>query len=107
MREDRITDPLGIAAQWHSVMTWHDPGVCMYALSSTGAVQSKEHRQQLFDYIDKDCMVLAEKRLKKERAKKRRNRALIEEYEDDIEDLETLRDYIENAPITPLDRKTA
>ena len=41
-----------IAGQWHSVMTWSDPGVCMYALSSTGNVQSAKHRQQLLAYID-------------------------------------------------------
>ena len=39
-----------IAASWHSVMTWNDPGVAMYALSSTGRVQSEAHRAALLAY---------------------------------------------------------
>lgn len=53
-----------IASQWWSVMTWSDPGVCMYALGSTGKVQSEEHRNDLLRYIDKECMPIPLKRSK-------------------------------------------
>ena len=45
-------EAVNIACQWHSVMTWNDPGVAMYAFSSTQKVQSKEHRQNLIDYTN-------------------------------------------------------
>lgn len=41
-----------IAAAWHSVMTWNDPGVAMYSVTSTGRVHSEKHRAQLVAYID-------------------------------------------------------
>lgn len=40
-----------IAGQWHSVMTWSDQGVTLYALSSTGRVQSEDHRAKLLAYV--------------------------------------------------------
>ena len=41
-----------IANAWHSVMTWNDPGVAMYSVSSTGKVHSEKHRAALLKYID-------------------------------------------------------
>lgn len=80
-----------IASLWWSVMTWSDPGVCMYAFGSTGRVQSEEHRQELLQYIDKDCMpgLLAWD------DNDDRNK------EESIEELENLREYIVSAPIEP------
>lgn len=45
-------DAAAIAASWHSVMTWGDPGVAMYSVTSTGKVHSEEHRENLIAYID-------------------------------------------------------
>lgn len=47
-----------IASLWHSVMTWNDPGVAMYSVTSTGRVHSEKHRAQLLAYIDR-CTVQA------------------------------------------------
>jgi len=41
-----------IASAWHSVMTWSDPGVAMYAVTSTGKVHSEEQRANLLTYIE-------------------------------------------------------
>lgn len=41
-----------IASAWHSVMTWSDPGVAMYSVTSTGKVHSEEHRANLINYIN-------------------------------------------------------
>jgi hypothetical protein len=41
-----------IAEQWHSVITWDDPGVAMYSVTSTGRVHSELHRRRLIEYID-------------------------------------------------------
>ena len=41
-----------IASAWHSVMSWSDPGVAMYSVTSTGRVHSEEHRGNLLAYID-------------------------------------------------------
>ncbi len=48
-------DAATIAASWHSVNTWNDPGVAMYSVTSTGKVHSEEHRENLIAYIDA-CM---------------------------------------------------
>ena len=32
-----------IASAWHSVMTWSDPGVAMYSVTSTGKVHSEKY----------------------------------------------------------------
>ena len=54
-RESPISDDqaVEIASAWHSVMTWNDPGVTMYSVSSTGRVHSEKHRKQLLAYIEK------------------------------------------------------
>jgi hypothetical protein len=52
-------DAAEIAAQWHSVITWNDPGVTMYSVTSTGKVHSEEHRAALLDYIATKCMPTA------------------------------------------------
>ena len=53
-------DAAQIASLWHSVMTWNDPGVAMYSVTSTGKVHSEEHRANLLAYIE-SCMPAAEK----------------------------------------------
>lgn len=68
-----------IASQWYSVMTWQDPGVTMYAFASTGKVQSETHREQLLNYICKECKPGASRK--------------------DKGDLNALYQYIANAPI--------
>lgn len=40
-----------IASAWHSVMTWNDPGVAMYSVTSTGKVHTEDHRAKLLAYI--------------------------------------------------------
>jgi hypothetical protein len=45
-------DAVIIAAQWHSVITWDDPGVAMYSVTSTGRIHSELHREKLLSYID-------------------------------------------------------
>jgi len=47
-----------IASAWHSVMTWNDPGVHMYSVTSTGRVHSERHREGLLAYIE-SCMPAA------------------------------------------------
>lgn len=47
-----------IASAWHSVMTWNDPGVAMYSVTSTGRVHSEQHRTNLIAYIE-TCMPAA------------------------------------------------
>jgi hypothetical protein len=49
-------DASEIASAWHSVMTWNDPGVAMYSVTSTGKVHSETHRANLIAYIDNRCM---------------------------------------------------
>lgn len=61
MSESPINDfeAVDIASAWHSVMTWNDPGVVMYSVTSTGKVHSEEHRAKLIAYID-SCIPSAE-----------------------------------------------
>lgn len=49
-------EAIEIANAWHSVMTWSDPGVVMYSLSSTGKIHNEKHRQQLIQYINTNIM---------------------------------------------------
>jgi hypothetical protein len=77
-----------IAEGWWSVMTWNDPGVCMYAFGSTGKVQSEEHRGKLLHYIDVDCRLVPQGDDPGYRAPQK-----------DMRELRSLRRYIENAPI--------
>ena len=42
---------VAIAGQWYSVLTWSDPGVCLYALASTGRIRSEEHRARCLAYL--------------------------------------------------------
>ena len=71
-----------IAAGWHSVMTWSDPGVAMYSVTSTGRVHSEQHRANLIAYID-SCMSAAE------RADERGDAGIV--MESNVADLEALR----------------
>lgn len=83
-------DACDIASQWWSVMTWNDPGVCMYAFGSTGKVQSEKHRAQLLAYIDTDSMACAE---------------VNDDPEGDKAQLRQLRAYIEGAPVERIARR--
>lgn len=40
-----------IAYNWHSVITWNDPGAQLYAFASTGKVQSEKHRADCLEYL--------------------------------------------------------
>lgn len=51
-------DAAEIAGAWHSVMTWNDPGVWMYSVTSTGRIHSEEHRAGLLRYVD-TCLLQA------------------------------------------------
>jgi hypothetical protein len=95
-------EAIHIASQWHSVMTWSDPGVTMYALSSTGRVQSEDHRNDLLRYIDDECVPIPLKRSKSHKCKKACEPG--EKGEDlcpfnDLEQLSDLASYIKHAPI--------
>jgi hypothetical protein len=81
-------------------MTWSDPGVTMYALSSTGRIQSPEHRISLIAYT-KDCVATATKRIKSALRTKSKTYGgdTMETLEQDVEDLEALLDYVTNAPL--------
>ena len=92
-------DACYLASQWWSVMTWGDPGVCMYAFGSTGCVQSEEHRQQLLEYIEKDCMPKARENDQCEDPDKYPDLEWFEEFYSQEEQLELLADYIRQAPI--------
>lgn len=83
-------DVFEIASMWWSVMTWGDPGVCLYAFGSTGKVQSEEHRQQCLEYIKKHCEPLAQERND-------------DETEQNLADLERLAEYIREADIEPME----
>jgi hypothetical protein len=85
-----VFEAADICSLWWSVMTWSDPGVCLYALGSTGRVQSEEHRQQCIDYITNKCIPIAQERDD-------------EETDADIVQLEDLLDYIRNADIEPME----
>lgn len=76
---DRLT-AIDIAYDWHSVMNWDDPGVQLYAFSSTGCVQSEEHRQKCLAWLRDECLGKTE-------------------TEDDEDDLLDLIEYLEQAPI--------
>ena len=93
--EDCISDfdAAEIAGAWHSVMTWNDPGVAMYSVTSTGRVHSEEHRTNLAHYID-GCMVVA--RAADERGDEP---VLPELHESNVEELEALRDWALAYPI--------
>lgn len=76
-----------IAASWHSVMTWSDPGVAMYSVTSTGQVHSEEHRANLLAYID-TCMTQAVKL--DERGEEC---TLPDQFESNAEELDALREW--------------
>jgi hypothetical protein len=89
---DRAVD---IAAGWHSVNTWHDPGVTMYAFSSTGKVQSPEHRADLMVYITSTCRPLVAERLKD--AKAAGDAVAVEAAGDEWDELDDLLEYVTHA----------
>lgn len=85
-----------IASQWHSVMTWNDPGVTMYALSSTGSVQTPQHRVNLIAYIEGHCLDMVRSRANCA-TRHPDDRAVDEE---DKEQLEWLLDYVNMVPLS-------
>lgn len=87
-----------IAAGWHSVSTWADEGVCMYALSSTGRIQSPEHRVKLIDYIKSNCLDVVAPR---EKHTANEDDGMEDPNRVDREELESLLEYVENAPLEP------
>ena len=93
--EDCISDfdAAEIAGAWHSVMTWNDPGVAMYSVTSTGRVHSEEHRANLVHYID-GCIPQA--RLCDERGD---DPCLPAMHESNVEELEALREWALAYPI--------
>jgi hypothetical protein len=80
-----------IASGWHSVMTWSDPGVAMYSVTSTGKVHSEEHRANLINYIN-TCIPGAEE------ADRAGDDPIV--MESNVADLESLREWVEAFQIT-------
>lgn len=81
-------DAAQIAASWHSVNTWGDPGVAMYSVTSTGKVHSEQHRENLIAYID-TCLVQAAKLDENEGSEP----TLPDMFKSNVEELEALRDW--------------
>ncbi len=79
-----------IANAWHSVMTWNDPGVAMYSVSSTGKIHSEKHRKQLLAYIA-TCIPQAQK------LDARGEAGVV--TESNVADLEALRDWVKAFPL--------
>lgn len=88
MKESPIDDfqASEIASAWHSVMTWNDPGVAMYSVTSTGKVHSEKHRKQLLAYIE-TCMPTAQD------ADARGEEPIV--MDSNVDDLEALKEWAE------------
>lgn len=93
--EDCISDfdAAEIAGAWHSVMTWNDPGVAMYSVTSTGRVHSEAHRAQLIAYIE-TCMRGAQ-----EADERGDDPVLTEQHDSNVGELEALREWAMVYPI--------
>lgn len=85
-----MTEPMnyrevaGYAATWGSYMTSGDPGACMYGFDETGRPQNEAHRAQCLEWIADCKKVVAER---------------PDEFdEDESDDLESLRLWLESAP---------
>ena len=76
-----------IAEQWHSVMTWNDPGVSMYSVTSTGKVHSERHRQNLLAYVD-TCMDVART------ADAQGEPPVLESHATNVEELEEFKQWV-------------
>jgi hypothetical protein len=72
------------AAECGSYITAGDPGACMYGFDERGCVQSEEHRQQCFDWIENDCRKAADAN---------------EDPAADHDQLDSMLDYPEKAPV--------
>lgn len=88
---------LQIAEGWGSYMNDADPGVCMYALTSTGKIQSPKHRADLIVYIKNDCMPLVRER--HDHATALDDDEGEEAARVDKEELDELLEYCEGAPL--------
>lgn len=79
-----------IGEDWNSVNTWADPGVALYAFTSTnGWVQSEEHRQNCLSHLHVQ-QVAVEKRLLN-----------FDDPEACAQELADLIEYIEQADLRP------
>jgi hypothetical protein len=81
-----------IASAWHSVMTWNDPGVAMYSVTSTGKIHSEQHRANLISYIE-TCMSAAHD------ADKRGDDPIV--MDSNVDDLIALREWATAYQCTP------
>lgn len=82
---------VSIAMRWDCISPLGDPGLVMYALSTTGRVQSEGHRAKLLAYIDNECQERAEKM------------GFMPTYDPEHE-LDQIRDYIIQAPIEMVEK---
>lgn len=80
-----------VAEQWHSVITWNDPGVAMYSVTSTGKVHGELHRERLLAYID---MNMASAREMDEQG----DPPVLEQHSSNVEELEALRSWATTFP---------
>lgn len=77
------------AATWGSYMRSGDPGACMYGFNERCRPQSEEHRQEVLDWIEKQCRpnVVANP----------------ENYdEDELEQMDEFVKYIKHAPLAEM-----
>lgn len=82
------TEAADVAHGWSSVMTWSDPGVCLYAFASTGGrVQSERHRADCLAYIQVHCRRAAD------------TNVAAGAFLDSHEELDALRAHIVAAPV--------
>lgn len=84
-------EAVSIACGWHSVMTWNDPGVWMYSLSSTGKVIDEKHRSKIISYIDEHCLPHAKT------LDDKNDPPILESFETNEEELLALREWVEQA----------
>jgi len=78
-----------IAEQWHSVITWDDPGVAMYSVTSTGKVHGDLHRERLLAYIEMNLPAARE-------MDQRGDPPVLEQHNSNVEELEALRTWATN-----------
>lgn len=73
-----------IAEQWHSVITWNDPGVAMYSVTSTGKIHSDLHRERLLTYIDMNMDAARD-------MDEQGDPPVLEQHSSNVEELEALK----------------
>lgn len=75
-----------IAEQWHSVITWNDPGVAMYSVTSTGKIHSELHRERLLEYIGMNMPAARE-------MDEQGDPPVLAQHASNVEELEALRTW--------------